>query len=197
MQPLNKAIPRFDKWVSRHGGYVPPDFIPGDDPHFGVQQVREEILTFVDVLEAMNLHGTILEIGLGHHGGTHILWREIFKKVVTLEADKHLVWRFRLREGLKARHIVIGNCHLPDVVAKARTIASSIDCLFIDGGHSYEAVTLDWELYHDLVRPNGIVAFHDSVSPFGVPRVLRELARDYAISNIVHSANVGIAWIKV
>ena len=42
------------------------------------------------------------------------------------------------------------------------------DFLFIDGDHRYESVSRDFELYTSLVRPGGIVAFHD-VSPRTTP----------------------------
>lgn len=53
-----------------------------------------------------------------------------------------------------------------------------IDFLFIDGDHSYEGVSRDFELYSALVRPGGLVAFHD-VAPrvsagTGVPRFWTE-----------------------
>lgn len=38
-----------------------------------------------------------------------------------------------------------------------------VDFLFIDGDHSYSGVKRDYELYHDLVRPGGLIAFHDIV----------------------------------
>lgn len=36
-----------------------------------------------------------------------------------------------------------------------------IDLLFIDGDHSYSGVVKDIELWTPLVRPGGVVAFHD------------------------------------
>jgi predicted O-methyltransferase YrrM len=38
-----------------------------------------------------------------------------------------------------------------------------VDFLFIDGDHSYLGVKRDYELYHELVRPGGLIAFHDIV----------------------------------
>jgi predicted O-methyltransferase YrrM len=38
-----------------------------------------------------------------------------------------------------------------------------IDFLFIDGDHSYTGVKLDFKMYSELVRPGGIIAFHDIV----------------------------------
>jgi cephalosporin hydroxylase len=36
-----------------------------------------------------------------------------------------------------------------------------IDFLFIDGDHTYEGVSLDYEMYGPLVAPGGLIAFHD------------------------------------
>lgn len=44
----------------------------------------------------------------------------------------------------------------------ARSLKSKkLDFLFIDGDHSYEGVKTDFLNYSPLVRPGGIVAFHD------------------------------------
>ena len=35
------------------------------------------------------------------------------------------------------------------------------DFLFIDGDHTYQGVKADFEMYAPLVRPGGLVVFHD------------------------------------
>lgn len=40
-------------------------------------------------------------------------------------------------------------------------LGRGIDLLFVDGDHSYEGVRRDYELYHPLVAPEGLIAFHD------------------------------------
>lgn len=64
-----------------------------------------------------------------------------------------------------------------------------VDFLFIDGDHSYEGARADFELYSPLVRPRGLVAFHDIAAPdelgFGVPKLWRELSASYPSSEIV------------
>jgi hypothetical protein len=39
-----------------------------------------------------------------------------------------------------------------------------LDILFIDGDHSYEGVKADFLAYSSMVRPGGLIAFHDIVS---------------------------------
>ena len=36
-----------------------------------------------------------------------------------------------------------------------------LDFLFIDGDHSYDGVKADFEMYAPMVRPGGLIAFHD------------------------------------
>ena len=50
-----------------------------------------------------------------------------------------------------------------------------VDLLFIDGDHSEEGVRADYELYRDLVRPGGAIAFHDIVD--GDPQLVGGVPR--------------------
>lgn len=54
----------------------------------------------------------------------------------------------------------------------------SIDYLHIDADHHYDGVKRDWDLFHTLVPPHGIITLHDTVNyrePCGVPRLVEEL----------------------
>jgi predicted O-methyltransferase YrrM len=46
---------------------------------------------------------------------------------------------------------------------RSRLGGQMLDFLFIDGDHTYDGVRRDFELYEPLVRPGGIIAFHDIV----------------------------------
>jgi predicted O-methyltransferase YrrM len=59
-----------------------------------------------------------------------------------------------------------------------------VDFLFIDGDHSYEGVTQDFEDYADLVRDGGVIALHDTEAQpedptVEVHRFWPELEREY------------------
>ncbi|MGN6214153.1 class I SAM-dependent methyltransferase [Parafilimonas sp.] len=43
-----------------------------------------------------------------------------------------------------------------------RLINEALDFIFIDGDHSYEGVTKDFELYNEKLSENGIIVFHDA-----------------------------------
>jgi cephalosporin hydroxylase len=197
-----------DLWVSRHGMgiYVAEDFIPvvfhGLD--HGIQQVRNEISEFIRILLCKGLDNTVLEIGLGTHGGTHLLWRNIFKRVVTIEMNLAESQRIRLNEQLDHRStIVVGKSQDHSTLEKVKAHMDSVDVLFIDGKHDHESVAEDWAMYHELVRPGGIVAFHDSLCTlpgFGVAKFLEELSQGlidnkcHTLHQIAYSDHTGISF---
>ena len=60
----------------------------------------------------------------------------------------------------------------------ARTWASPIHLLFIDGAHEYDAAKGDFESFFPHVVPGGVVAFHDVSEAFpGVWRLWHETAK--------------------
>ena len=61
--------------------------------------------------------------------------------------------------------LIRGNSHNQLVLEKLKQIlkGKEIDVLFLDGDHTYKGVKMDFEMYGNLVRKNGIIAFHDIV----------------------------------
>ncbi len=56
-------------------------------------------------------------------------------------------------------------------------VPDSIDLLYIDGDHSYEACSLDIEMYGSRVRKDGVMLLDDVVGCEGVTRAVKELSR--------------------
>jgi predicted O-methyltransferase YrrM len=72
----------------------------------------------------------------------------------------------RLRSGLKPRQELVAlrmDSHLDDTLEAVRAALGgrAVDFLFIDGDHTYDGVWQDFRMYSPLVRPGGLVAFHD------------------------------------
>lgn len=70
-----------------------------------------------------------------------------------------------------------------------------VDFMFIDGDHHYESVKNDFENYIDLVRPGGIVGFHDIAIPMdhphygGVKKFWEELKTQYKTEEYIEIPN--------
>lgn len=141
-------------------------------------QKWSELSRLVHLLRRRPLH-RVLEIGVSS-GGTLALWARLAAK------DAHLVGvdmkiepfvRQRLNSecmGTQTVQLMEGSSHSHIVKNEVSQSfgGQPLDFLFIDGDHSYEGVKCDWEMYSPLVRPRGVVAFHDIVpdhrTQFGV-----------------------------
>lgn len=60
-------------------------------------------------------------------------------------------------------HLIADSSQNIKTLEKAKSVFGGelVDFLFIDGDHSYKGVKSDYEMYGPLVRPGGIIAFHD------------------------------------
>jgi cephalosporin hydroxylase len=59
--------------------------------------------------------------------------------------------------------LIRDDSHDPSVLKRVAELVGDqgLEFLFIDGDHSYEGVRRDYEMYGPLVKPNGLIAFHD------------------------------------
>jgi len=109
----------------------------------------------------------VLEIGT-YHGGTLYHWLRLAvpnATVVSVETyqtgvDNRHMYSSWTPDGI-ALHAIVGNSHDLATVETVRTLLPTIDFLFIDALHLYDAVLRDWTLYGPLVRRGGIVAVAD------------------------------------
>jgi predicted O-methyltransferase YrrM len=77
-------------------------------------------------------------------------------------------------EMLKHLRMIVGNTHNADTIRKVAD--REYDLMLIDAGHSYEDVKQDYKFYEGLVRPGGLIFFHDVVNNItGVPKFWNEL----------------------
>ena len=220
---LSSIMDELDAWVSRvgNGRYQPKDNLACSTnlsvlPIFGMQQVKEEIQDFVKVILNKDFGNptTVVEIGLGHNGSSHFLWRQLFDKVLTVEINHSRVNNFSLNTEKYYGYdclsdgrsmFVINSSHSSQAVGKVYEYVNNINMLFIDGDHSYSSALADWLLYAPLVKAGGIVAINDSRSTVGnggVKKFLKELDTQKfgsvgKIHHITHSDNVGIAYYEV
>ena len=229
MTVVDQAMQVLDKWVSTFGTKTYMDnhydisscISSGGElsiaPIFGIQQNREEIKRLVEVIVAQPWYDKnckVLEIGLGHFGSTHVLWRELFSQVTTIEIHGDRINRFA--ENSFAYHgkwilddsrskFVAGSSSDPSSVAKIYKSLGAVDFLFIDGDHRYDNVLTDWLLYAPLVRPGGLIAFDDTLleHPYcEVGLLINQLeqgffGKKYKLNHIACSKDIGIAYYTV
>lgn len=71
----------------------------------------------------------------------------------------------------------------------------SIDLIHIDGFHTYQAVSEDFENWYPKVKPGGIMIFHDVVArvqDFGAWRFWEELAEKHETFTFNHGFGLGV-----
>lgn len=98
----------------------------------------------LEVLVSIDLPG-------GIHGGGYAAPRaKLYQKFVANKPDCRL-------------DLVRLDSQKPSTVEHLKRLLGGrpIDFLFIDADHRYEGVKRDFELYQPLVRPGGLIAFHD------------------------------------
>lgn len=171
----------FDPYWGWHDDHREADGTDAYRP--ALQQVRAEFYGLVDVVLRF---GRCLQLGAGHCDAPHAVLWSLFDHVVTIDH----------------RIIAVDGEVFPGADTASGTALgyaqqhAPYDLLFIDAGHSYQDVGRDHYLYAPLVRPGGIVAFHDALPRPGYPEVevwryLKSLGNPPVIGD-----EVGVAWIK-
>lgn len=105
---------------------------------------------------------TIVEIGSDVGGSLHV-WSRICNQVFSIDlpggnfssgAGARRSWGASVHDGdshaAESREWLMGKLH-----------GRRVDFLMIDGDHTYDGCYEDWAMYGPLVRPGGVVAFHD------------------------------------
>lgn len=163
----------------------------------GVTQQDEEIRWLFDLVRDLRPR-TVLEIGLDE-GGTLFLWTRAAASDASLvavdtrpvgtlgmRAPFPLVRRSFAQSRQRIDLVMPADSHDPVTLMRVeRSLAGQpLDFLFIDGDHSREGVWQDFRMYAPLVRPGGLVAFHDvsqnpASSTEGVAVFWREFAAEH------------------
>lgn len=136
-----------------------------------MEQIDAEIWPFAEWLWSRRPHN-VLEIGV-RHGGTSALWHGLSTGVVVgvdwtgQDSLGQETWkRAEELESIYPRfRSVIGDSH--SIITKSNVQheldGRLFDFIFLDGDHSYQGVSKDFDMYFDLLSSGGCIAFHDIV----------------------------------
>lgn len=174
-------------------------------------QIPDEITALAKTVASIR-PAVILEIGTAA-AGTLLIWSKIASsKVVTCDLQDMTLQSEFFKQfpppGSSCKVIPLsGDSHsrkFQQQVSKALE-GDDVDFLFIDGDHSEEGVWKDFLDYRHLVRPGGLIAFHDIVEsqPLEtneVYRLWKKLRNDYVTEEYIadpEQCGYGIGVVRV
>ena len=139
----------------------------------GAMQKGSEFAALLEVA-SMDPPRTILEIGSAT-GGTLVAWRKAFPEARVIAIDLpggpySAGVQIVTPEGVE---LIVGDSHQDEALTKLTKLLDGdpVDLLFIDGDHTFMGVRRDFAMYGPLVRPMGVIAFHDICQHPGMPDV--------------------------
>lgn len=174
-------------------------------------QYRSEIMRLARAVADLKPR-TILEIGT-FQGGTLFIWAHLANRLAVscdladMRYSGQLYRRFPPPGSDCRIELLSGDSHTQAFYQRVvRELGGEkVDFLFIDGDHTESGVTIDYQLYKGLVRPGGIIAFHDIVENqpvacnqvFGLWEKLKRLAQVEEYVNDPAQCGCGIGILRV
>lgn len=175
-------------------------------------QNEREFAKLVEHFRQLSPHSRVLEVG-SLIGDTLKTWMALMDTPGTIvsvdvivgpndprhrqQKDGHQIYWPRMARNLGLEFYAFNDDSTnPITVNNVKSILHIVDFLFIDGGHDYATVKADWENYSPLVRPGGIVAFHDIGMP-DVRRLWDAAKKGFQSAEIVEKAGqwgIGVLW---
>ncbi len=186
-----------------------------------LHQFKEEFKAFAIHVKKHNPK-TIVEIGT-KKGGSFFIWARYIKPVHLISIDLPggihgggfpkqkipFMKYFLSDEKASTISIIQGDSQDIKTLEKLKETLNGkkIDFLFIDGDHRYEGVKSDFEMYKDLVKKGGLIAFHDIVDTeyhhnlnCFVDKLWNEIKQDYEYLEFISDPKqnkYGIGVLKV
>jgi predicted O-methyltransferase YrrM len=137
-------------------------------------QIKEEFVELLKIFRELNPK-YILEIGTAN-GGTLFCFCKLAEDDATIISidlpggpfgGGYPEWKIPIYQAFAKEnqklYLLRKDSHQRETLEEVKKILNGnhLDFLFIDGDHSYEGVKKDFEMYSQLVRKGGIIAFHD------------------------------------
>jgi predicted O-methyltransferase YrrM len=181
-------------------------------------QVSAEIVAWLEMVADLKPR-CVMEIGTSTGGVLFLLARAAAPDAMLIGLDLPRAtdavghggvapWKERYFRGFagsrQSIELVLGDSHAATTRSHVERLLGGreLDVLFIDGDHSYEGVRQDFHDYAPLVRPGGLIGFHDIVADVRtrtgadtkndageVHRFWAELKRDHDVIELVENAD--------
>jgi predicted O-methyltransferase YrrM len=139
---------------------------------FRPMQKKSEILRLLEVVRALQ-PSSICEVGAAGGGTTFLLAHAAASDATVITIDLAFTKSRLTAAGSFASKTQNLFClqedsHDPETVGVVSKCLGEkrLDVLYLDGDHSYEGIKQDFELYSPLVRPGGLIVFHDIVPDY-------------------------------
>lgn len=162
---------------------------------FRPSQIRSEICGLLHLLQERQPQN-LLEIGTNRGGTLYLFARHAARDARLLSVDLHLQNESVIRSfgrGRQQVELLAGDSTAATTIEYIRQyFPEGIDFVLLDGDHSYEGISQDYQNYAPMVKPGGIIAFHDIVEDNetrygvitggwagGVPQFWREIREQY------------------
>ena len=139
---------------------------------FATQQIAEEFTALMERVKLLEPK-QILEIG-AFQGGTLSLFSQVAPsdcRILSVDIayqTQHCLAYKNFTHGKQQITCFSGDSSSQNTLSRVKrwTKSRPLDVLFIDGNHSLKGVSADFDLYSPLVRPGGLIIFHDIVADF-------------------------------
>ncbi|KKL63602.1 hypothetical protein LCGC14_2173460 [marine sediment metagenome] len=158
------------------------------------QQDERELWWLME--KALNINAKkIVEIGAAH-GGTLFFWDKVAGEGgTTMSVDfnpNHGITLDLEKDAESTILLLHADSHDPETLNTVKEELGSIDLLFIDADHTYEGAKQDYEMYSPLVRPGGLVGFHDVIydTEIQVRRFFKEIDEPKETIELLHGIGV-------
>jgi predicted O-methyltransferase YrrM len=178
-------------------------------------QIEAEFRRLAEIIESLRPR-TAMEIGTLRGGTLLALCRLSHPEATIISLDlpgggfgggyhwfQAAIFRYFPTPGQNL-HLIRDDSHKQQSIDKITRILNGwqLDFLFIDGDHTYSGVKRDFEMYSPLVRPNGIVVFHDIAehpqnTDCEVDRFWNEIKTSFRHEEIIADRKQGWAGIGV
>ncbi len=173
---------------------------------YGIQQKKQEYKDLLELIKKHNLK-TGIEIG-AYSGGTTRGFLEVLNKLYTIDPyprDKLNTLDQEFKNKFTLFPVDSHNKGTLDILKSKlkKDQIDKVDFLFIDGDHTYNGVKKDFLMYKNLVKKEGIIAFHDITGSERhhsegcyVDKLWNEIKNEFKYYEIIHEdeewGNIGI-----